>query len=108
MMEETLVRMAAPTLAGIKTGSLFPYYYRNREALGEEMGRLNRLLIPRGLLLVLLRLTDRSALLYLFRPADLEKDLTDRRACITFWSVFRKKRGFRTRSVFFSVIRLRT
>ena len=80
MMEETLVRMAAPTLAGIKTGSLFPYYYRNREALGEEMGRLNRLLIPRGLLLVLLRLTDRSALLYLFRPADLEKDLTDRRA----------------------------
>ena len=23
MMEETLVRMAAPTLAGIKTGSLF-------------------------------------------------------------------------------------
>ncbi len=78
MMEETLVRMAAPTLAGIKTGSLFPYYYGSREALGEEMGRLNRLLIPRGLLLVLLRLTGRSALLYLFRPADLEKDLTDR------------------------------
>ena len=81
MMEETLVRMAAPTLAGIKTGSLFPYYYGSREALGEEMGRVNRLLIPRGLLLVLLRLTGRSALLYLFRPADLEKDLTDRRAC---------------------------
>lgn len=81
MMEETLVRMAAPTLAGIKTGSLFPYYYRNREALGAEMGRLNRLLIPRGLLLVLLRLTERSALLYLFRPADLEKDLTDRTVC---------------------------
>ena len=78
MMEETLVRMAAPTLAGIKTGSLFPYYYGSREALGEEMGRVNRLLIPRGLLLVLLRLTGRSALLYLFRPADLEKDLTDR------------------------------
>ena len=39
MMEETLVRMAAPTLAGIKTGSLFPYYYGSREALGEEMGR---------------------------------------------------------------------
>lgn len=58
-MEETLVRMAAPTLAGIKTGSLFPYYYRSREELGKEMGRLNRLLIPRGLRLVLLRLTAR-------------------------------------------------
>ncbi len=77
MMEETLVRMAAPTLAGIKTGSLFPYYYANRETLGAEMDRLNRLLIPRGMLLVLLRLTERSALLYLFRPAQLENDLSD-------------------------------
>lgn len=74
-MEETVIRMAAPTLAGIKTGSLFPYYYESREELGKEMGRINRLLIPRGLRLVLLRLTERSALLYLFRPSDLEKDL---------------------------------
>ena len=76
-MEETIIRMAAPTLAGIKTGSLFPYYYTSREELGKEMGRLNRLLIPRGLRLVLLRLTERSALLYLFRPSELEKDLLD-------------------------------
>ncbi len=80
-MEETIVRMAAPTLAGIKTGSLFPYYYENREALGKEMDRVNRLLIPRGLRLVLLRLTARSALLYLFRPSGLEKDLQDCTAC---------------------------
>ncbi len=80
-MEETIVRMAAPTLAGIKTGSLFPYYYESRELLGKEMGRLNRLLIPRGLRLVLLRLTARSALLYLFRPSKLEKDLRDDDAC---------------------------
>ena len=81
MMEETLLRMAAPTLAGIKTGSLFPYYYESREKLGTEMGRLNRLLIPRGLRLVLMRLTERSALLYLFRPSELEKDLCDGTAC---------------------------
>ena len=80
-MEETIIRMAAPTLAGIKTGSLFPYYYTSREELGKEMGRLNRLLIPRGLRLVLLRLTERSALLYLFRPSELEKDLLDGTAC---------------------------
>ena len=80
-MEETIIRMAAPTLAGIKTGSLFPYYYTSREELGKEMGRLNRLLIPRGLRLVLLRLTERSALLYLFRPSELEKDLLDSTAC---------------------------
>ncbi len=80
MMEETIVRLAAPTLAGIKTGSLFPYYYENREELGKEMNRLNRQLIPRGLLLVLLRLTERSALMYLFRPSELEKDLDNRTA----------------------------
>ncbi len=80
-MEETVIRMAAPTLAGIKTGSLFPYYYESREELGKEMDRLNRVLIPRGLRLVLLRLTDRSALLYLFRPSELEKDLMDDTAC---------------------------
>ena len=79
-MEETVIRMAAPTLAGIKTGSLFPYYYESREELGKEMGRLNRLLIPRGLRLVLLRMTERSALLYLYRPSELEKDLKDRTA----------------------------
>ena len=76
-MEETIVRMAAPTLAGIKTGSLFPYYYSNRESLSREMNRLNRVLIPRGLRLVLMRLTERSALLYLFRPKKLESDLRD-------------------------------
>ena len=27
MSEETIVRQAAPTLAGIKTGSMFPYRY---------------------------------------------------------------------------------
>ena len=80
-MEETIIRMAAPTLAGIKTGSLFPYHYKNRETLGKEIARLNRLLIPQGLRLVLLRLTERSALLYLFRPSKLEKDLCDGAAC---------------------------
>ena len=80
-MEETVIRMAAPTLAGIKTGSLFPYYYQSREELGKGIGRLNRLLIPRGLRLVLLRLTERSALLYLFRPSELEIDLRDCTTC---------------------------
>ena len=79
-MEETLVRLAAPTLAGIKTGSLFPYFYETRESVERELKRMNRLLIPRGLCLLLLRLTERSALLYLFRPTKLKRDLEDRSA----------------------------
>ena len=33
MSEETVVRQAAPTLAGVKTGSLFPYRCGSREEL---------------------------------------------------------------------------
>ena len=37
MSEENVVRLCAPTLAGIKTGSLFPCPYENRETLLMEI-----------------------------------------------------------------------
>ena len=37
MSEETIVRQAAPTLAGIKTGSMFPYRFESREELPENI-----------------------------------------------------------------------
>ena len=39
MNEELLVRSCAPTLAGLKTGSIFTCPYDNREALLEDMAR---------------------------------------------------------------------
>ena len=81
MIEETVVRMAAPTLAGIKTGSLFPCPYEDRSGLLSEMRRLNGLLSARGLCLIPLRWTDSTALLYLFRISDLKKDLQNSAAC---------------------------
>lgn len=80
MSEETIVRQAAPTLAGIKTGSLFPYRFDSREELAQDLCAFNRLLVPRGMRVVLLRLMERSALLYLYRPAELEADLKDETA----------------------------
>ena len=77
MSEETVVRQAAPTLAGIKTGNLFPYRYESREELAQDLCAFNRLLVPRGMRVMLLRLMERSALLYLYRPAELEEDLRD-------------------------------
>ena len=44
MSEEILVRQGAPTLAGIKTGSLFPCPCEDKEALFADIRRLNRLL----------------------------------------------------------------
>ena len=77
MSEETIVRQAAPTLAGIKTGSMFPYRCESREELLRDIRAFNRVLVPRGMCLLLLRVMEKSALLYLYRPQSLEKDLKD-------------------------------
>ena len=67
MSEENVVRLCAPTLAGIKTGSLFPCPFENRETLLMEIRQYNQVLVPKGLCLLPLRFTDKSALLYLYR-----------------------------------------
>jgi len=77
MSEETIVRQAAPTLAGIKTGSMFPYRFESREELLSDIRAFNRLFVPRGMCLLLLRVMEKSALLYLYRPQRLEEDLKD-------------------------------
>ncbi len=76
MSEELLVRCCAPTLAGLKTGSLFSCDYTSREVLWEEVRRMNRELVPRGLRLLPLRVRSGKALLYVFRPARLRRDMT--------------------------------
>ena len=52
MPEEILIRQGAPTLAGIKTGSLFPCPCEDREALLSDIRQLNRRLSPKGLCLL--------------------------------------------------------
>ena len=80
MSEEILVRQGAPTLAGIKTGSLFPCPCEDREDLLADIRRLNRRLSPKGLCLLPLRFLPGQALLYLYRPAGLRRDLLDAQA----------------------------
>ena len=77
MSEEIIVKQAAPTLAGIKTGSLFPCPCSDRSALLADVRRLNRQLAPKGLCLLPIRFRDGQALLYLYRPAELHRDLQD-------------------------------
>ena len=62
MSEENVVRLCAPTLAGIKTGSLFPCPYECRETLLTEIRRYNQVLVPKGLCLLPLRFTEKSAI----------------------------------------------
>ena len=80
MSEEILIRQGAPTLAGIKTGSLFSFPCEDHEALMTDIRRLNRRLSPKGLCLLPLRFLPGQALLYLYRPAGLRRDLRDAQA----------------------------
>ena len=63
MAEEILIRQGAPTLAGIKTGSLFPCPCEDREVLLSDIRKLNRRLSPKGLCLLPIRFLAGQALL---------------------------------------------
>ncbi|MBQ9648725.1 MAG: DUF3793 family protein [Oscillospiraceae bacterium] len=76
MSEEYLVDHAAPTLAGLKTGSLFPCSYDAYDELKAEIGAVNRALAAKGLRLIPMRRDGKRALLYLYRPARLKEDLS--------------------------------
>ena len=68
MSEELIVRQCAPTLAGLKTGSLFSYRYPSSEELRESLRRFNRRLRAKGLRMLMLRRREGRALIYVYRP----------------------------------------
>jgi hypothetical protein len=78
MSEILLVTHCAPTLAGIKTGSLFNCRSLCGRNLHNEVRRLNRLLNSKGVRIKILREREERALIYVYRPkylaADLKKD----------------------------------
>lgn len=80
MSEECLIRHCAPTLAGIKTASLFTHSYESREQLLEAVRRMNERLHSKGLRVLPLRYSGKRALIYIYRPKKLSADLSDETA----------------------------
>ena len=62
MSDEFLVRYCAPTLAGMKTGSVFRCAYTSREKILAQIRRLNQRLGSKGLRVIPLRFTVASVL----------------------------------------------
>lgn len=75
MSEEYLIRNCAPTLAGIKTGSLFTCPYSSKAEVVTALSNLNQKLLSKGLRVLPLRFSENRALIYLYRPKRLESDL---------------------------------
>lgn len=75
MSDELIVRHCAPTLAGLKTGTVFGRPYSDRKELILEVRSLNRRLAPKGVRIIPLRLSAGRVLLYIYRPDRLANDL---------------------------------
>lgn len=73
MLEQYLINHGSPTLAGLKTASMFclPLV----EGWEAEVKLWNDMLGSKGLALTELRRENSRALLYLYRPSQLQKDL---------------------------------
>lgn len=80
MPEELIVRHCSPTLAGMKTGSMFTCPYEEKESLLKDIRQLNRRLAKKGLRMLPLRFSKDRALLYLYRPNRLQEDLSNESA----------------------------
>ena len=71
MPEQVLIDHCSPTLAGLKTGSMFPVKVEPGQDIRDELRQLNRQLRDKGLCVVMLRRTDKDALVYIYRPDHL-------------------------------------
>ena len=75
MSEKTLIQHCAPTLAGLKTGNLFTCVFAGERDMKECLRHFNRRLCKKGLRLLPIRYRDGRALIYVYRPSHLARDL---------------------------------
>ena len=80
MSDEMVIRCCAPTLAAIKTGSLFNCPFENQREMTESLRSLNRCLLRKGVTALPLQYRNGRALIYLCRLGMLEADLRDPQA----------------------------
>ena len=75
MSEYQIIRFCAPTLAGLKTASLFCCDAPDEAELLGQLRHWNTSLAPKGLRMLPLRIWNGRALIYLYRPKALARDL---------------------------------
>lgn len=74
MTELHIVKHCSPTLANMKTGSLFNCSYECENLLKSQIRGFNKLLIPLGVRVIPIKIENGRALIYIYRPKKLEKD----------------------------------
>ena len=77
MPEKMIVSYCAPTLAGVKTANLFSCEYEDCRMLEEEVHLFNQRLQSKNIRMMILGYPRNRALIYVYRPILLRKDLED-------------------------------
>ena len=80
MSEEVIIKYCSPTLAGLKTGSLFSCSYDDQNELLGFLRELNLSLGSKGIRFLPLRFKNKKALIYAFRPSRLFTELKNEEA----------------------------
>ena len=81
MSEELIIRHCSPTLAGMKTGNMFTCHYSDINEMRKAVRFWNRLFTKKGLRVLPLRFQKNCALIYIYRPSYLCRDLKNETAC---------------------------
>ncbi len=77
MSEDLLIKHCSPTLAGIKTGNLFNCIYTSKKETEKIISDFNKMFASKGVAIIPLKYHKNRVLIYVFRPARLNKDLSD-------------------------------
>lgn len=77
MSEDLIIEKCSPTMAGIKTGSLFSCEETDIGSLYKTIKRINSSLVPKGVRMIPMKYENNRALVYMYRPKKLSADLTD-------------------------------
>lgn len=77
MSEELLIRNCSPTLAGIKTGSIYNCDYETKEELCLFLNRFNKKFSHKGLKALPLKIKKSRVMIYVYRPNFLTRDLSN-------------------------------
>ena len=77
MFEKCLIQHCSPTLAGIKTASLFAYGYCSEELFLEEIRQCNMQLRNKGIVVSVMKKQDHRALIYVYRKNKFSQMIHD-------------------------------
>ena len=103
MFEKYLIHHCSPTLASLKTANLVNISFTCRDDLEKQLSHWNERLGHKGVSLLVLLAKERTALVYVFRRAKLQKEL----ACPKM-AAFLKEYGYQSTDVDYAIERLRS